>query len=92
MHQKPQLISILGTVINVFEAVDVIAVIKGGNYDDLNLSVGEALLKRSEVGSSITLPTLMQELTSPGLPRNLYLHTRRPARFNIRHDSQVTRS
>lgn len=37
------------TVINVFEAVDVIALIKGGNYDDLNLNVGEALLKRSEV-------------------------------------------
>lgn len=38
-----------GTVINVFEAVDVIALIKGGIYEDLNLSVGEALLKRAEV-------------------------------------------
>jgi 5'-AMP-activated protein kinase regulatory gamma subunit len=37
-------------VINVFEAVDVISLIKGGNYDDLNMSVGEALLKRSDVG------------------------------------------
>ncbi|KAF2746227.1 CBS-domain-containing protein [Sporormia fimetaria CBS 119925] len=37
-----------GTVINVFEAVDVIAIIKGGVYDDLALSVGEALLKRSD--------------------------------------------
>lgn len=37
-----------GVVINVFEAVDVIPLIKGGNYDDLQLSVGEALLKRSE--------------------------------------------
>ncbi|KAF2867636.1 hypothetical protein BDV95DRAFT_597849 [Massariosphaeria phaeospora] len=37
-----------GTVINVFEAVDVITLIKGGLYDDLNLSVGEALLKRSD--------------------------------------------
>ncbi|KAI9860794.1 MAG: AMP-activated serine/threonine-protein kinase regulatory subunit [Trichoglossum hirsutum] len=35
-------------VLNVFEAVDVITVIKGGVYDDLTLSVGEALLKRSE--------------------------------------------
>ncbi|TKA82347.1 hypothetical protein B0A49_00088 [Cryomyces minteri] len=37
-----------GVVINVFEAVDVITLIKGGVYDDLNLSVGDALLKRSE--------------------------------------------
>ncbi|KAK5191067.1 AMP-activated serine/threonine-protein kinase regulatory subunit, partial [Cryomyces antarcticus] len=37
-----------GVVINVFEAVDVITLIKGGIYDDLNLSVGDALLKRSE--------------------------------------------
>lgn len=41
---------ISGVVSNVFEAVDVIALIKGGVYDDLNLTVGEALLKRSEVG------------------------------------------
>lgn len=33
----------------MFESVDVIALIKGGVYDDLNLTVGEALLKRSEV-------------------------------------------
>lgn len=39
-------------MINVFEAVDVIALIKGGVYDDLTLTVGEALLKRSDV----TLP------------------------------------
>jgi 5'-AMP-activated protein kinase regulatory gamma subunit len=39
-----------GAVINVFESVDVIALIKGGVYDDLNLTVGEALLKRSDVG------------------------------------------
>ncbi|KAF2269884.1 nuclear protein SNF4 [Lojkania enalia] len=38
----------VGSVVNVFEAVDVITLIKGGNYDDLNLSVGEALLKRSD--------------------------------------------
>ncbi|KAL9071889.1 MAG: hypothetical protein Q9157_005315 [Trypethelium eluteriae] len=37
-----------GVVINVFEAVDVITLIKGGVYDDLNLNVGEALLKRSD--------------------------------------------
>ncbi|KAF2029237.1 CBS-domain-containing protein [Setomelanomma holmii] len=37
-----------GVVLNVFEAVDVIALIKGGVYDDLNLTVGDALLKRSD--------------------------------------------
>lgn len=37
-----------GVVINVFEAVDVIALIKGGSYEDLNLCVGEALQKRPE--------------------------------------------
>jgi 5'-AMP-activated protein kinase regulatory gamma subunit len=39
----------VGTVLNVFEAVDVIALIKGGVYDDLSLTVGDALLKRSDV-------------------------------------------
>jgi hypothetical protein len=42
----------LGTVINVFESVDVITLIKGGIYDELGLSVGEALLKRQDVGLS----------------------------------------
>ncbi|EEP80184.1 nuclear protein SNF4 [Uncinocarpus reesii 1704] len=36
-----------GVVYNVFEAVDVITLIKGGVYDDLNLPVGEALKQRS---------------------------------------------
>jgi 5'-AMP-activated protein kinase, regulatory gamma subunit len=41
---------VAGIVINVFEAVDVITLIKGGSYDDLvTLNVGEALLKRSDV-------------------------------------------
>lgn len=35
-------------VLNVFEAVDVITIIKGGIYDDLTLSVGDALSKRAE--------------------------------------------
>ena len=37
-----------GHVLNVFEAVDVIAVIKGGVYDDLTTGVGEALSKRAD--------------------------------------------
>ncbi|KAL4802098.1 nuclear protein SNF4 [Aspergillus unguis] len=35
-----------GVVYNVFESVDVITLIKGGVYDDLSLTVGEALKKR----------------------------------------------
>lgn len=35
-------------VLNVFEAVDVIAVIKGGAYDELTTGVGEALSKRAD--------------------------------------------
>lgn len=33
----------------MFEAVDVIQLIKGGVYEELNMSVGDALLKRSDV-------------------------------------------
>ncbi|KAJ5160126.1 5'-AMP-activated protein kinase subunit gamma [Penicillium canariense] len=36
-----------GVVYNVFESVDVIALIRGGVYDDLSLTVGEVLKKRS---------------------------------------------
>jgi hypothetical protein len=36
-------------LLNVFEAVDVIALIKGGDYEALQLSVGEALRKRPAV-------------------------------------------
>ncbi|KAL0254595.1 AMP-activated serine/threonine-protein kinase regulatory subunit [Diplodia seriata] len=43
----------IGVVINVFESVDVITLIKGGVYDDLNLTVGEALLKRNDVSSVV---------------------------------------
>lgn len=44
-----RVLTLIGILINVFEAVDVITLIKGGVYDDLNLSVGDALLKRSDV-------------------------------------------
>ena len=42
-------------MINVFEAVDVIALIKGGNYEDLDVSVGDAMLKRSDVSLLLSL-------------------------------------
>ena len=38
-----------GRVLNVFEAVDVIVLIKGGDYDNLGLNVGKALEKRADV-------------------------------------------
>lgn len=38
-----------GTLMNLFEAVDVIALIKGGDYDNLSESVGKALERRPEV-------------------------------------------
>jgi hypothetical protein len=41
---------------NVFEAVDVITLIKGGIYDDLTLNVGDALAKRSEVRFPAVIP------------------------------------
>jgi CBS domain-containing protein len=49
-----------GTVLNVFEAVDVIALIKGGDYDSLTISVGMALNQRPEVrptAGKVSLPT-----------------------------------
>lgn len=35
-------------LINCYEAVDVIGLVKNGLYNDLTLTVGEALLKRNE--------------------------------------------
>jgi 5'-AMP-activated protein kinase regulatory gamma subunit len=37
-----------GRVLNVFEAIDIINIIKGGAYDELTTSVGEALTKRAD--------------------------------------------
>ena len=37
-----------GYLVNVYEAVDVLGLIKGGIYNDLSLSVGEALMRRSD--------------------------------------------
>lgn len=62
-----------GVVTNVFEAVDVITLIKGGMYDELNLNVGEALQNRSEV-LGFLLPIVREILTSrAGFPRDLYV-------------------
>ncbi|KAF2250869.1 nuclear protein SNF4 [Trematosphaeria pertusa] len=53
-----------GTVLNVFEAVDVITLIKGGVYDDLNLSVGDALLKRSDEFPGIYTCSMQDQLST----------------------------
>lgn len=37
-----------GKLLNIYEAVDVLSLIKGGIYTDLSLSVGEALMRRPE--------------------------------------------
>lgn len=83
-----------GTVLNVFEAVDVIALIKGGDYDNLNLSVGQALKKRPDVR---TLPSSLSDCRIRayrllGLPWHLHLHPQRPPRYDLRHNSQVARA
>jgi len=37
-----------GILLNIYESVDILTLIKGGSYNDLSLSVGEALLRRPE--------------------------------------------
>ena len=59
---KTDIFGITEKVINVFESVDVIALIKGGVYDDLNVTVGEALLKRSDDFAGIYTCTLNDHL------------------------------
>jgi 5'-AMP-activated protein kinase, regulatory gamma subunit len=59
-----------GKVINVFEAVDVITLIKGGVYDDLATTVGDALLKRSDVG-----PTFYPSRTDNDFGANTMIRT-----------------
>lgn len=48
----------------MFEAVDVIALIKGGDYDGLSLTVGEALLRRSDEFAGIYTCTDSDSLDS----------------------------
>lgn len=64
-------------VLNVFEAVDVIALIKGGVYDDLNLTVGDALLKRSDVRPAPTPSNHVRYLHVSGLPWHFHVLTSR---------------
>jgi 5'-AMP-activated protein kinase regulatory gamma subunit len=72
-----------GGVVNVFEAVDVISLIKGGVYDDLNLTVGEALLKRSEVLSSILPFTVIIANSTPGVSWHFHVYSQRPPGLHL---------
>lgn len=82
-----------GTVLNVFEAVDVIALIKGGDYDNLNLSVGKALAMRSDVCYRSHSCLLVQQLRRmAGLPGHIHVHAQRPPRHHLRYDPEVARS
>lgn len=49
-------------LINVYEAVDLLSLVKGGVYVDLNLSVGEALLRRSDDFEGVYTCTLEDSL------------------------------
>lgn len=50
---------VAGVLLNIYESVDVLTLIKGGSYDDLNLSVGDALMKRPDVIHPSLLPLLI---------------------------------
>jgi 5'-AMP-activated protein kinase, regulatory gamma subunit len=55
----------IDVVINVFEAVDVIALIHGsGDYDNLQLTVGNALLKRTDDFAGIHTCSLYDRLSA----------------------------
>ncbi|KAL7663874.1 CBS domain-containing protein [[Candida] zeylanoides] len=51
-------------LVNVYEAVDVLALVKGGMYTDLDLSVGEALLRRPEDFEGVHTCTMNDRLST----------------------------
>ncbi|KAI8398289.1 CBS domain profile [Nakaseomyces glabratus] len=53
-----------GVLINVYEAYDVLGLIKGGIYNDLSLSVGEALMRRSDDFEGVYTCTKNDKLSS----------------------------
>lgn len=53
-----------GKLINVYEAVDILALVKGGMYTDLDLSVGDALLRRLEEFEGVHTCTLNDRLST----------------------------
>lgn len=83
---------LLGVVYNVFEAVDVVGLIRGGVYDDLGLTVGEVLKKRSPVSCALSLRLITYLPRLTGIPRHLHLFTERRTGHYPRHHSQVPRA
>jgi CBS domain-containing protein len=53
-----------GKLTNVYEAVDVLGLVKGGMYTDLDLSVGDALLRRPEDFEGVHTCTLNDRLST----------------------------
>ncbi|CCC69915.1 hypothetical protein NCAS_0D03340 [Naumovozyma castellii] len=53
-----------GFLLNVYEAVDVLGLIKGGIYNDLSLSVGEALMRRSDDFEGVYTCTVNDKLST----------------------------
>ncbi|KAI5950251.1 SNF4 [Candida jiufengensis] len=53
-----------GKLINVYEAFDVLTLVKNGMYTDLDLSVGDALLRRSEDFEGVHTCTLNDRLST----------------------------
>lgn len=53
-----------GKLTNVYEAVDVLGLVKGGIYTDLDLSVGDALLRRPEDFEGVHTCTLNDRLST----------------------------
>lgn len=51
-------------LVNVYEAVDVLGLVKGGMYTDLDLSVGDALLRRSDEFEGVHTCTLNDRLST----------------------------
>lgn len=64
-----------GKLTNVYEAVDVLGLVKGGMYTDLDLSVGDALLRRQEDFEGVHTCTMQDRLsTIMDTIRKLRLH------------------
>jgi len=75
-----------GVVLNVYEAIDILTLIKEGRYDELGLTVGEALLKRPDVSSPAILWLQLSVLTAMvvlGFPWDTYLLGAGPTRYNL---------
>ncbi|ONH68368.1 5'-AMP-activated protein kinase subunit gamma [Cyberlindnera fabianii] len=69
-------------LVNVYEAVDVLGLIKGGIYNDLSLSVGEALMRRSDDFEGVytctvndTLSTILDNIRKSRLHRLFVVDT-----------------